>query len=62
MVYAVEQWDDDPITQFLRSDSAKCHLERRRLDGDPNEIKLSIKPISDPHRCLEVTEGLTLDG
>src|SRR5215210_2972261 len=62
MVHAVEQWDD-AIAQFLRSDSAKCRLERRRLDGDPDDIKLSsIEPIGDPHRCLEGPERLALDG
>src|SRR5918998_1375976 len=62
MVHAVEQWYDDTIAQFLRSDSAKCCLEHRRLDGDPDYINLSIEPIGDLHWCLEAPEGLTLDG
>src|SRR5215203_2540902 len=61
MVYTVEQWHDDNIAQLLRCDSAKCCLERCCLDGDPHYIKLSIEPISDPHRCLESSERLTLD-
>src|SRR3712207_6644709 len=61
MVHAVEQWHDDAIAQSLRSDSTKCCLERRCLDGDPDDIELSIEPIGDLHRCLEGPEGLTLD-
>src|SRR3712207_6008749 len=61
MIHAVEQWHDDAIAQFLRSDSAKCCLERRRLDGDPDDIKLFIEPIGDLHRCLEGPKPLTLD-
>jgi hypothetical protein len=61
MIYAVEQRHDDAIAQFLRRDSAKCRLERRCLDGDPHDIKLSIEPIGDLHRCLESPERLTLD-
>src|SRR5918999_741987 len=61
MVHAVEQWHDDAIAQFFRRDSANCRLERRCLDGDPDDIKLSIEPIGDLHRCLEGPERLTLD-
>ena len=62
MVYTVEQWHDDTIAQFIRRDSAKCCLERCCLDGDPDDIKLSIESIGDLHRCLEAPERLTLDG
>src|SRR5215212_7159079 len=61
MVYTIEQWHDDTIAQFLRCDSAKCRLERCCLDGDPDDIKVSIEPIGDLHRCLEGPERLTLD-
>src|SRR5215212_7121424 len=61
MIHAVEQRHDDAIAQFLRSESVKCRLERRCLDGDPDDIKLFIEPIGDLHRCLEGTERLTLD-
>src|SRR3712207_2872210 len=61
MVHAVEQRHDDTIAQFLRSDSTKCRLERRCLDGDPDDIELSIEPIGDLHLCLEGPERLTLD-
>jgi hypothetical protein len=61
MVHAVEQWHDDAIAQFLRRDGAKSRLECRRLDGDPDDIKLFIEPVGDPHRCLEDPERLTLD-
>src|SRR5215212_1979548 len=61
MVYTVEQRHEDTIAQFLRTDSAKCCLERRCLDGYPHDIKVSIEPISDPYRCLEGPERLTLD-
>ncbi len=62
MIHAVEQRHDDAIAQFPRSDSAKCRLECRCLDGDPDDIKLSIEPIGDLRRCLEGPEPLTLDG
>src|SRR5918994_5052811 len=61
MIHAVEQRHDDAIAQFLRRDSTKCRLERRCLDGDPHDIKVSIKQIGDLHRCLESSEHLTLD-
>src|SRR5918911_3690792 len=61
MVYTIEQWHDDTIAQFLRCDSAKCRLERCCLDGDPDDIKVSIEPVGDLHRCLEGPERLTLD-
>src|SRR5215218_8019608 len=61
MVHAVEQRHDDAIAQFLRGDGTKCRLECRCLDGDPDDIKLSIEPIGDPHRCLEGPERLALD-
>jgi hypothetical protein len=62
MVHAVEQWHDDAIAQFRRSNSAKCRLKCCCLNGDPDDIKMSIEPISDLHRCLEAPEPLTLDG
>src|SRR5215211_1168242 len=62
MVHAVEQRHDDAVIQFLRSDGTMCRLERCCLDGDPDDIKLSIEPIGDPHRRLERPERLTLDG
>src|SRR3712207_6459195 len=61
MIHAVEQWHDDPIAQFLGSDSTKCRLERCCLDGNPDDIELSIEPIGDLHWCLEVPKRLTLD-
>src|SRR5918994_2260196 len=61
MVDAVEQRHDDTVIQFLRGDGTKCHLERRCLDGDPDDIKLSIELIGDWHRCLEGSKCLTLD-
>jgi hypothetical protein len=61
MIYAVEQRHDDAVAQFLWRDSAKCHLERRCLDGDPHDIKVSVEQIGDLHRCLESPERLTPD-
>src|SRR3712207_4611375 len=62
MVHAVEQWHDDAIAQFLRSDSAKCGIERGCLDGNPYDIELSIESIGDLHWCFEAAERLALDG
>src|SRR5829696_1053364 len=61
MVHAVEQWHDDAIAQFLWSDSAKCRLERRCLDGDPDDIELSIESIGNLRQCLEGPERVALD-
>jgi hypothetical protein len=61
MIHAVEQRHNDAITQFLRRDSTKCRLERRCLDGDLHDIKVSIEQIGHLHRCLESPERLTLD-
>ena len=61
MIYAVEQRHEDAIAQFLWRDSTKCRLERRCLDRDPHDIKVSIEQIGDLHRCLESSEHLTLD-
>jgi hypothetical protein len=61
MIHAVEQRHDDAIVQFLWRDGTKCRLERRCLDGDPHDIKVSIEQIGDLHRCLESPECLTLD-
>jgi hypothetical protein len=61
MIHAVEQRHEDAIVQYLRGDSSKCCLERRCLDGDPDDIKVFIEQIGDLHRCLEAPERLTLD-
>src|SRR5918997_2181826 len=62
MVYAVEQRHHDAIAQPVRRDGVECGLERRRLDGDPNDVELPLEPIGDLYRRLEGPQRLAPDG
>jgi len=61
VVDAVEQRHHDAAAQLLRRDGTKGLLERRRLDGDPDDVEPSIEPVGDPYRRLEAPERLALD-
>ena len=60
MIYAVQQRHQDAIYQYFRSNGAKCRFERR-IDRDPDYVKVLVEPIGDPYRCLKVPERLALN-
>jgi hypothetical protein len=61
MVYTVEQRHHDATAQFLLGDGVKCRLERRRLDGDPNDVERLVKPLGHPYGNLERPERFALN-